>query len=71
MEFTGKVYRGWTPYTSRHARVTEWVATGRLEQARLAAGHARLSTTQGYSHLSAEHVRGLAEVPVTGRAVGI
>jgi integrase len=68
--FTGKVYRGWTPYTARHARVTEWVATGQLEQARLAAGHARLATTQGYTHLSAEHVRLLADVPVTGRAAG-
>lgn len=67
---TGKVYRGWVPYTSRHARVTEWVATGQLEQARIAAGHARLATTQGYTHLSAEHVRALADVPVTGRAIG-
>jgi integrase len=46
----------------RHRRVTTWLADSKspvLVQS--AMGHASISTTMGYSHLQAEHLRALVE----------
>jgi integrase len=59
-----KLPEGFRPHDLRHRRVTTWLSEGKspvLVQS--AMGHAAISTTMGYSHLQAEHLRPLVEEP--------
>ena len=47
----------------RHRRVTSWLAAGANPvHVREAMGHSDLRTTMGYTHMSKEHLRGLASL---------
>lgn len=61
-----KLPAGFRPHDLRHRRVTTWLAEGQNPvHVKEAMGHSDLRVTMDYTHLSREHLRGLAERPAT------
>lgn len=65
-----KLPAGFRAHDLRHRRVTTWLAEGKspvLVQG--AMGHASITTTMGYTHLQAQHLRPLVDDVATAPAV--
>jgi len=57
---------GFVQHDLRHYRVTKWMAEGKGSAlVKEAAGHASITTTEGYTHLVKEHLRALVADPET------